>query len=270
MRSLIMAVAALICATAKSNEGANHTQCASTCTTVEAEAETGKKLIEWILSTDDLTELQWKNAFEPFRGKFASVRGIVKDVGIDYGMDKTFVVIKVAEIKSRLDKFFMRFILKPNAASKAASWNKGMQLCLRGKVFRQFPAQFPDGCVELRDAEEVSTSRDSTKDTTSGLCDHEQSAQKGVLKKESNLSNSNDRTQRAHLSDDEEEQKLWHELTQLIKKNCGAGADCEFVNELVKYTLNSMESSLSLLHSKKDRIAVLRGAIEQYKTLYKK
>lgn len=129
---------------------------------LEGEEERGRELFRWILSTDDMTTLKWDNAFEPFRGKFVSFEGVVKDVGVNN--DKVYVMLEVGRIPDRIwngtfDPVYICFILKSDLRSEAVAWDRGTRLCLRGKVWRHFPARFPEGCVELLCSEKVASGR---------------------------------------------------------------------------------------------------------------
>ena len=100
---------------------------------LKAEVKRGQELLAWLRVKDDQTELQRKEAFAQFKGKYVIFNGKVREIGKTMFAEEVFVSLTVGR-KSLLEDINIQFNMPDQRVDSVKSWTKDEAHALRGRV----------------------------------------------------------------------------------------------------------------------------------------
>ena len=100
---------------------------------LKAEVKRGQELLAWLRIRNDQTELQRKEAFAQFKGKYVIFNGKVREIGKTMFSEEVFVSLTVGR-KSLLEDINIQFNIPDQRVESVKSWTKDEVHILRGRV----------------------------------------------------------------------------------------------------------------------------------------
>lgn len=100
---------------------------------LKAEVKRGQELLAWLRIRNDQTELQRKEAFAQFKGKYVIFNGKVREIGKTMFSEEVFVSLTVGR-KSLLEDINIQFNIPDQRVDLVKSWTKDEVHVLRGRV----------------------------------------------------------------------------------------------------------------------------------------
>ena len=102
---------------------------------LKTEIARGETVVEWLKKDEELTELQKKDAFTQFKGKYIIVHGTVEEVGevtLSFD-DDIYVALNVGKI-DRLNEIHIQFNALKGVRDSVKALHKGDAVAMRGRM----------------------------------------------------------------------------------------------------------------------------------------